>query len=107
MYYGQLPYLLTFAASGWLLQFFAILRGAVSEPAEVGPPFNLAALWGRAQLALALVNLHRILRAIANVMPETVAPVNKEILKKDEASGITTSMCVLVGEKAQSINQSS
>ncbi|DBB06276.1 TPA: hypothetical protein ACH3X1_011852 [Trebouxia sp. C0004] len=77
LYYGQLPYLLTFAAAKTHIQFYIIERGNVAQPKAVGPKILLETMSGRAKALLAAVNLHRILRTVENYLPQEVLPVDK------------------------------
>lgn len=77
LYYGQLPYLLTFAAAKTHIQFYIIERGNVAQPKAVGPRILLETISGRAKALLAAVNLHRILRTVENYLPQEVLPVDK------------------------------
>ena len=76
LYYGDLPYLLTAAAAGAQFQFFAIERESLSTPLPIGPPLNLNLAADRAELAIAMFNLYRVLRAVQVLLPDYVLPVD-------------------------------
>ena len=76
LYYGDLPYLLTAAAAGAQFQFFAIERESVALPLPVGPRLNLNLARDRAELVIAMINLHRLLRAVQELLPNYVLPVD-------------------------------
>ena len=76
LYYGDLPYLLTAAAAGAQFQFFAIERESVALPLPVGPQLNLNLARDRAELVIAMINLHRLLRAVQELLPNYVLPVD-------------------------------
>ena len=77
LYYGQLPYLVTFAAAKTHIQFYIIERGSVAQPKAVGPKIMLDTMSGRARLLLAAMNLHRILRAVESYLPQEILPVDE------------------------------
>ena len=77
LYYGQLPYLVTFAAAKTHIQFYIIERGDVAWPKAVGPRISLETMSGRVKALLAAVNLHRILRTVESYLPQGVLPVDK------------------------------
>jgi hypothetical protein len=77
LYYGQLPYLVTFAAAKTHIQFYIIERGNVAHPKAVGSKIMLDTVSGRVRLLLAAVNLHRILRAVESYLPQEVLPVDQ------------------------------
>ncbi len=70
LYYGQLPYLVTFAAAKTHLQFYIIERGNVAHPQAVGSKIMLDTMSGRVRLLLAAINLHRVLRAVESYLPQ-------------------------------------
>lgn len=93
VYYGPVPYLLTFAVAGAEFQFCVLERSAVNSgasPIRIGPVLRLNTLAGRAQLVVASVQLFRFLRAMARLMPTTVAPLGK--LETIQHDGITRSL---------------
>ena len=77
LYYGKLPYLVTFAAAKAQIQFYIIERGNVAQPKPVGQKIMLDTMSGRVNLLLAAMNLHRILRAVESYLPQEVLPVDK------------------------------
>ncbi|KAA6426295.1 MAG: hypothetical protein FRX49_03406 [Trebouxia sp. A1-2] len=77
LYYGQLPYLLTFAAAKSHIQFYIIERGNVAQPQDCWPKDLTGDMSGRAKALLAAVNLHLILRTVEKYLPQQVLPVNK------------------------------
>jgi len=77
LYYGQLPYLVTFAAAKTHIQFYIIERGNVADPKAVGSKIMLDTLPGRVKLLLAAVNLHKILRAVESHLPQEILPVDQ------------------------------
>ena len=74
LYYGELPYLLAAAAAGDTLQFFALERDSLSRPYAVGPPLQLTTAAGRGKAAIAVINLHRLLRATEALLPRYILP---------------------------------
>lgn len=90
IYYGNLPYLLTFAAAGPQFQFYAVERAAAGSPTPIGPLLFINTRADRAVLAVAVVQLYRLLGAVAAQMPSHVAPVNKLITVR--CNNITRSM---------------
>lgn len=83
LYYGQLPYLVTFAAAATHIQFYIIERGSLAHPKAVGPKIMLETLAGRVRLLLAAVNLHRILRAVESYLPQEILPVDQLQVSSD------------------------
>ena len=77
LYYGQLPYLVTFAAAKTQIQFYIIERGNVAHPKAVGPKIMLETVSGRVRLLLAAVNLHKMMRAVESYLPQEVLPVDQ------------------------------
>ena len=77
LYYGQLPYLVTFVAAKTHLQFYIIERGSVAHPRAVGSKIMLDTMAGRVRLLFAAVNLHRILRAVESYLPQEFLPVDQ------------------------------
>ncbi|CAL8469811.1 g9353 [Coccomyxa elongata] len=80
LYYGNLDYLVCFAAAGRLFQFCAIQRGCTSYPTEIGPEFNITLPNHRARLVLAAVNLYRVLAAVSATLPRNVLPAGKDLV---------------------------
>ena len=76
LYYGQLPYLVTFVAAKTHLQFYIIERGDVAHPKAVGSKIMLDTIQGRVTLLLAATNLHRILRAVERYLPQEILPLD-------------------------------
>ena len=76
LYYGELPYLITAAAAGDEFQFFAMKRNSLSEPLPIGPRLRLISPKARALLTIAVINLHRLLRATQALLPDYVLPVD-------------------------------
>ena len=76
LYYGELPYILTAAAAGPQFQFFAIERESVSMPLPIGPRLNLNLAADRAELAIAMFNLYRLLHAVQVLLPDYVLSVD-------------------------------
>lgn len=70
LYYGRLPYLVTFVAAKTHIQFYIIERGNVAHPKAVGPNIMLETVSGRVRLLLAAVNLHKMLRAVESYLPQ-------------------------------------
>ncbi len=77
LYYGRLPYLVTFAAASSHIQFYAIQRGDVGNPLAVGGPLRLETMSGRVKALLAVINLHRVLRTMESYLPKQVLPVDQ------------------------------
>ena len=77
LYYGQLPYLVTFAAAKTHIQFYVIERGSVGHPRAVGSKILLDTMAGRVRLLFAAVNLHKILRAVESYLPQELLPVDQ------------------------------
>ena len=80
LYYGQLPYLLCFAAAGPLMQFCAVERGAPGRAITIGPTMDLSDLRGRAQAVIAVINLYRLLVAARAYLPSSILPVGRDIV---------------------------
>ena len=76
LYYGDLPYLLAAAVAEDTLQFFALERDSLSRPYAVGTPLQLTTPAGRAKAIIAVINLHRLLRATEALLPRWVLPVD-------------------------------
>lgn len=76
LYYGDLPYLLSAAAAGDMLQFFALQRNSTTGPIALGPRLQLTQAPGRALATVAVINLHRLLRATQASYPRYVLPVD-------------------------------
>ena len=76
LYYGDLPYLQAAAVAGNTLQFFALVRDSLARPYAVGPPLQLTMAAGRAKAAIAVINLHRLLRVTEALLPRWVLPVD-------------------------------
>ena len=72
----ELPYLLTAAVAGTEFQFFAMERNSLSEPLAIGPRLRLNSPKARALLTIAVINLHRLLRATQALLPGYVLPVD-------------------------------
>ena len=81
LYYGNLSYLVCFAAAGAHFQFYVIQRGG-SYPIKIGPVFNMLLADDRAWLILAAVNLYRLLAAISASLPGYVLPAGKDLVLK-------------------------
>ena len=88
LYYGQLPYLMTFAAAKTHLQFYIIERGSVAHPKAFGPIISLETMSGPAKALLAAVNLHRILRTVENYLRQETLPLD-ELQVSSDAQGYT------------------
>ena len=84
LYYGQLPYLVTFAAAKTHIQFYVIERSSVAHPKAVGSKIMLDTMAGRVRLLLAAVNLHRILRAVESYLPQELLPVDQLQVSSDQ-----------------------
>ena len=82
MYYGQLPYLVTFAATQTQIQFYIITQDNVTQPKAVGPKIALNTQKGRVRLLLATLNLHRILQAVEHYLPQEVLPLDQPQIRK-------------------------
>ncbi|CAL8464676.1 g4211 [Coccomyxa elongata] len=80
LYYGDLSYLVCFAAAGAYFQFCAIQRGCISYTTEIGPEFNMTLVNDRAWLVLATVNLYRVLAAVNASLPRYVLPAGKDLV---------------------------
>ncbi len=80
LYYGDLSYLVCFAAAGAYFQFCAIQRGCTSYTTEIGPEFNMTLVNDRAWLVLATVNLYRVLAAVNASLPRYVLPAGKDLV---------------------------
>eukprot|EP00891_Asterochloris_glomerata_P000216 jgi/Astpho2/216/Aster-02121 len=76
LYYGDLPYLLAAAVAGNTLQFFALLTMAA----------------GRAKAAIAVINLHRLLRVTEALLPRWVLPVDV-VQRHQHELGYVRSLC--------------
>ena len=81
--YGPLPYLVTFAAAKAAIQFYITGKGNVAHPKAVGKQISLNTISGHARLLLAAVNLHRILRAVENCLPQEVLLVDQVQVSPD------------------------
>ena len=68
---------MTFAAAKTGIQFYIIERGNIAHPQAVGSKIMLDTVSGRVKLLLAALNLHRILRAVENYLPQEVLPVDR------------------------------
>ncbi|RIB00197.1 hypothetical protein C2G38_2256821 [Gigaspora rosea] len=73
--YGDLKYILAYAAGGAQLQFYAI------DPSlnlhVISDRLNLDNLQGRVEALICIFNIHRIIRSMKSLLPETVVPVWK------------------------------
>ena len=79
LYYGNLSYLVCFAAAGAQFQFYVIQRGC-STPINIGPAFNMTLADDRAWLTLAAVNLYRLLAAISASLPRYLLPAGMDLV---------------------------
>lgn len=91
VYYGELEYLLTLAAAGTRLKFFAIPRSNANSTIPVTSEYTMSSLADRARLLMTVVQVYRFLGAMTRNLPTAVAPVNKE-LKAKIHGGITRSI---------------
>lgn len=91
LYYGELPYLLTAAAAGYCFQFFAIERNSVAWPLAIGRQLDLSAAEDRAEAAIAMINLHRLLHVTNDLLPDHVLPVDL-VQKAEHRLGYTRSL---------------
>ncbi|CAG8696600.1 11774_t:CDS:2, partial [Gigaspora margarita] len=71
--YGDLKYILAYAAGGAHLQFYAI------DPSFnlhiISDTLNIGKLKGRVKALICIFNIHRIIRSMESLLPETVVPV--------------------------------
>eukprot|EP00891_Asterochloris_glomerata_P004753 jgi/Astpho2/4753/Aster-00303 len=88
----ELPYLLTAAVAGTEFQFFAMERNSLSEPLAIGPRLRLNSPKARALLTIAVINLHRLLRATQALLPGYVLPVDM-VQKVTHQEGYTRTLC--------------
>ncbi|CAL8469837.1 g9379 [Coccomyxa elongata] len=80
LYYGNMDYLVCFAAAGARFQFCVIPRGCTSHPIEIRPEFNMTLLNYRARLVLVAVNFYRVLAAISVSLPRYMLPAGKDLV---------------------------
>lgn len=77
-YCGGLDYVLSYAAAGRLLQFFALRGGSVITPVEISPVYDLTVPDDRAALVLATINLYTVLAVVQRSLPSYVLPAGWE-----------------------------
>ncbi|CAL8463705.1 g3239 [Coccomyxa elongata] len=82
-----LDYLLSYAAAGRFLQFFALLGGSVITPVEISPVYDLTLPDDWASLVLVTINLYTLLAAVQRSLPCYVLPAGWEMLSREDPRG--------------------
>ncbi|KAF1316992.1 Crinkler, partial [Globisporangium splendens] len=83
--YGKVPYLFGYAAVGFRVNLYAIVRSSVSrqvDAIELGS-FYLHNLGGRFRLLLALLNISRLVWSIASLCPESGQDEYKRLVQSN------------------------
>jgi hypothetical protein len=90
LFYGDLPYLLCYAAAGSSFRFYAIPRGGSQAPWPISPVFDLTRTDDRVRLLCAAVQLHRLLFAVQARLPASVLPADVDLVhtQRTAAGGV-------------------
>lgn len=80
LYYGQLEYLLCFAAAGNDFQFYALERGQPGA-LPISQVFDMKHISDRAEMVVAAVNLYRLLVKVDEELPRHVLPAAQDIVR--------------------------
>ena len=103
----KLPYVLGYAAGGVCVQLFAICANCVRH--AISPVLNITVRDHRFWLTRAVVNILRLLPALAELLPETATPIGQTLERSEgvriTVTGVNVVKCVKATAKHVDLQQ--